>query len=276
MLNGFQAADIIRDLPDAPRIVFVTAHDDSEFARAAREFGASALVSKRRMVADLVPAVRRALHFHAVDFYEDALSLSRTVAGFIGEGLIAGQAAVVIATSSHGAAIREQLTAMGADSGKRMARTPDARGPGCPELFHGRRAPRREALRRHDEADHGQSAGSRKRLVRAYGEMVDLLWMNGQETAAVSLEILWNQLIARSTCSLLCGYSSDRVGTGAGFDAISSSTACRRGEPHMSASGNEESFRLVADIVPVLIWMSDADKRCTYVNASWRAFTGRR
>ena len=43
----------------------------------------------------------------------------------------------------------------------------------------------------------------------------------------------------------------------------------------MSASGNEDSFRLVADIVPVLIWMSDADTRCNYVNASWTAFTGR-
>ena len=43
----------------------------------------------------------------------------------------------------------------------------------------------------------------------------------------------------------------------------------------MSVSGSEESFRFVADIVPVLIWMSDADKRCTYVNASWTAFTGR-
>jgi len=43
----------------------------------------------------------------------------------------------------------------------------------------------------------------------------------------------------------------------------------------MSASGSEDSFRLVADIAPVLIWMSDADARCSYVNASWTAFTGR-
>ena len=43
----------------------------------------------------------------------------------------------------------------------------------------------------------------------------------------------------------------------------------------MSTSGSDESFRFVADIVPFLIWMSDADKRCTYVNASWTAFTGR-
>ena len=31
----------------------------------------------------------------------------------------------------------------------------------------------------------------------------------------------------------------------------------------------------VAELAPVLIWMSDADKRCTYVNTTWRAFTGR-
>jgi len=46
---------------------------------------------------------------------------------------------------------------------------------------------------------------------RAYSEMVDLLWMTGQEAAAVSLEVRWNQLIARGKCSLLCGYASDRV-----------------------------------------------------------------
>jgi PAS domain S-box-containing protein len=43
----------------------------------------------------------------------------------------------------------------------------------------------------------------------------------------------------------------------------------------MSASGSEDSFRLVADMAPVLIWMSDADTRRNYVNASWTAFTGR-
>ena len=222
MLNGFQAADIIRNLPDAPRIVFCTAHDDAEFARAAREVGASALVPKRRLLADLVPAVRRALHFHAVYFYEDALSLSRTVASFIGEGLIADQAAVVIATASHGAAIREQLGAIGADSEKRMAQG-DIQMLDAQEVLNGFMVDGLPDARRFEDTMKpimDRTAGSRKRLVRAYGEMVDLLWMNGQEAAAVSLEVLWNQLIARGKCSLLCGYSSDRVGTGAGFHAI--------------------------------------------------------
>ena len=39
--------------------------------------------------------------------------------------------------------------------------------------------------------------------------------------------------------------------------------------------GSDEPFRLVADIAPVLMWMSDADMRCTYVNKTWLAFTGR-
>ena len=37
----------------------------------------------------------------------------------------------------------------------------------------------------------------------------------------------------------------------------------------------EEPFRLVADVAPVLMWMSDPDYSCTYVNKPWATFTGR-
>jgi PAS domain S-box-containing protein len=37
---------------------------------------------------------------------------------------------------------------------------------------------------------------------------------------------------------------------------------------------SEERFRLVANTAPVLIWMSDADKLCTYFNHPWLEFTG--
>src|SRR5215203_4877364 len=112
-LNGFEAGTLIRDLPDPPRIVFATAYDDASIASAASALGASAVVRKREMLTELVPAVRRALLFHAVCFYEDSPSLARTVARFIGEGLAATQAAVIVATSSHGASICDQLTADG-------------------------------------------------------------------------------------------------------------------------------------------------------------------
>src|SRR4029079_176602 len=70
-LNGFEAGALIRDLSDPPRIVFATAHDDASIAEAASALGASAVVRKRDLVTELVPAVRRALLFHGVCFYED-------------------------------------------------------------------------------------------------------------------------------------------------------------------------------------------------------------
>ena len=38
---------------------------------------------------------------------------------------------------------------------------------------------------------------------------------------------------------------------------------------------SEERFRLIASTVPVIIWMSDVDQRCTYVNESWTTLLGR-
>ena len=64
-----------------------------------------------------------------------------------------------------------------------------------------------------------RAAGGRKRLVRIYGEMVDVLWSSAREEAALSLEILWHQFIAGRKCSLLCGYSSDVCPT-EGFNTI--------------------------------------------------------
>src|SRR4051794_29800240 len=119
-LNGFEAGALIRDLPDPPRIVFATASDDGSIASAASALGAAAVVRKREMLTALVPAIRRALLFHAVCFYEDDPSLARTVARFIGEGLAARQAAVIVATASHGASIRDQLMADGVGSPGRL------------------------------------------------------------------------------------------------------------------------------------------------------------
>jgi hypothetical protein len=44
-------------------------------------------------------------------------------------------------------------------------------------------------------------------VVRAYGEMVDVLWKAGHTVAAVRLETLWNQLAHSQSFALLCGYS---------------------------------------------------------------------
>jgi hypothetical protein len=48
-------------------------------------------------------------HHHAVQFYGSDSSLFTTVAGFLGQGLVDGQPAIVIATPAHGAGILEHL-----------------------------------------------------------------------------------------------------------------------------------------------------------------------
>src|SRR5688572_25659259 len=219
-LDGFEAGALIRDLPDPPRIVFATAYDDASIARIASALGASAVVRKRELLTELVPAVSRALLFHAVCFYEDSPSLARTVARFLGEGLAASQAAVIVATASHGASICDRLTAEGSSHGriKRGELLIFDADEVLNRLMIGDR-PNPQRFQDTIKPMVDTAAGSRRRLVRIYGEMVDVLWRSGREEAAVSLEILWHQLIAGSRCSLLCGYSS-AVCHGEGFNTI--------------------------------------------------------
>lgn len=55
--------------------------------------------------------------------------------------------------------------------------------------------------------------------------------------------------------------------------AIEDVTERRRAEQSLKA--NERLFRLMADQAPVMIWVSDDQGRCTYVNRRWYEFTGR-
>ena len=42
-----------------------------------------------------------------------------------------------------------------------------------------------------------------------------------------------------------------------------------------STRERERLFSLVADRLPLLVWISGLDRRCTYFNKSWLDFTGR-
>ena len=42
--------------------------------------------------------------------------------------------------------------------------------------------------------------------IRIYGEMVAVLWAQGNTRGAIRLEELWNELAATYAFSLLCGY----------------------------------------------------------------------
>jgi hypothetical protein len=57
--------------------------------------------------------------------------------------------------------------------------------------------------------------------MRAYGELVDVLWKAGQDAAAIRVELLWNKLAATHDFSLLCGYAMGNFYKRAGLNAIS-------------------------------------------------------
>jgi signal transduction histidine kinase len=48
--------------------------------------------------------------------------------------------------------------------------------------------------------------GTTRTVTRAYGEMVDLLWKDGNVDGAIRLEQLWNDVAATHPLSLLCSY----------------------------------------------------------------------
>jgi anti-sigma regulatory factor (Ser/Thr protein kinase) len=56
-----------------------------------------------------------------------------------------------------------------------------------------------------------REAGATGRPVRAYGEMVALLWEAGDVTASIDLELLWNELGTQVPFSLYCAYRSESV-----------------------------------------------------------------
>ncbi len=148
-------------------------------------------------------------HNHAVKFYGSDDSLFTTVAGFLAEGLIVRQPAIVIATPSHRASILEHLSARLIDCDAAIRRgdlllldADDSLG-----LFMVNGRPDKDLFERSIGTVVQQTLTGRPGIMRAYGEMVDVLWKEGQSDAAIALEMLWNKLGLKYHFALLCGYS---------------------------------------------------------------------
>jgi CheY-like chemotaxis protein len=59
--SGIDLARQLADTPAAPKIVFLTVHEDPDYAREALETGALGYVVKSRLASDLIPALHAAL-----------------------------------------------------------------------------------------------------------------------------------------------------------------------------------------------------------------------
>ena len=152
---------------------------------------------------------------HVVQFYEQSPYLVDRVSSFIAPGLRAGEAAIVIATPEHREMIEVQLRAHGIDVSELRAQGAyvdlDASETMARFMVNGQ--PDR---RRFVEVIGGTITRARPQaqfpIVRAFGEMVALLWAQGRQDAAIDVEELWNELLGHHPFSLMCGYPIEGLG----------------------------------------------------------------
>ena len=147
------------------------------------------------------------VHDHVVGFYECDEQLIAAVASFLAPALDADGAVVVIATPARRAALQSSLVADG-------FRVADLVRAGRLQLLDA--VDTLAAFMRDDTPDPVAFASvigtaldsfTGTGPVHAFGEMVALLWDQGNVNAAIEVESLWNDLAEHRTFSLYCAYS---------------------------------------------------------------------
>jgi hypothetical protein len=146
---------------------------------------------------------------HLVQFCDTEDELVNAVVPYLAAGLDADEAVLVIATEPHRLAFERMLGASGntleqaiaagtyvsVDAVELLSQLPDAESDTISAA----------------KFDAGIGALVRRQLatdrpLRAYGELVALLWDRGDDAAAVALEELWSRLQRDGQFTLFCGY----------------------------------------------------------------------
>jgi hypothetical protein len=151
---------------------------------------------------------------HVVQLYgEDDQLLTRNVSRYLAEGLRRGEGLIVIGTPEHTSGIARHLGEENPGGAREAAHTGrlvylDA-GETLGRLLVAGRPDERRFRAVIGEVLGGVRARSMTGSVRAFGEMVSLLWHEGRREAAERLEGLWNTILAEHGCSLFCAYRID-------------------------------------------------------------------
>lgn len=148
---------------------------------------------------------------HVVQFYGHESELAATVGGYLTRAVKEGAVAIAIARQDHRRLFEAELEAAGVLSG------PSLEGrliflEAAETLARFRQAGRidYQAFRRTVGSVVSRAAET-GRPVRAYGEMVGLLWDAGDVPGAIELEKAWNALSEELPFALVCGYRSESV-----------------------------------------------------------------
>ncbi|WP_205513991.1 MEDS domain-containing protein [Longitalea arenae] len=144
---------------------------------------------------------------HVVQIYENDESFLDLLTGFVNGGINAGECAVVIATAAHLTALHERLTALGYSVGSLISNTQyiplDAEETLSKFMVNDWPD---EILFHKVISEVILKAKGNNRKVRAFGEMVAILWAKGQVGATVRLEHLWNKFCENEAFCLFCAY----------------------------------------------------------------------
>ena len=144
---------------------------------------------------------------HLVQVYENEKIFLDTLEGFTGTGFLANDSVVIIATSTHLDALNARLRSQGFDLNVLIRADQyipiDAEDLLSVFLVDGWID---EQIFNSFITDIVKRAKQRNGKVRAFGEMVAVLWKQGNRGATVQLENLWNQLHGKDPFTLFCAY----------------------------------------------------------------------
>jgi hypothetical protein len=144
---------------------------------------------------------------HVVQIYENDEDFLDLLTAFISGGINAGECAVVIATAAHLTALDERLATLGFSVHSLIAKTQylplDAEE--TLSKFMVNDWPDENLFNRAISEVIVKAKGN-SRKVRAFGEMVAILWAKGQVGATVRLEHLWNKFCENEAFCLFCAY----------------------------------------------------------------------
>jgi hypothetical protein len=156
---------------------------------------------------------------HVVQLYgRDDQFLAKNVSRYLAEGMRQLDGLIVIATPAHIHAISRHLAEEGASAALAAEREGrliflEARET-LDRLLAGGRPDRSLFESVIGGVLSGVLACSGSGKVRAFGEMVSLLWADGKQDEAAILEGFWNELLDGSRFSLYCAYAIDLFGDG--------------------------------------------------------------
>ena len=145
---------------------------------------------------------------HLVQFYDSEDSLLSAMGAFIGGGLKAGDACIVLSTRQHYESLLELLERNGLDVSTAQMRAEYAWLDALETLSQFMVDGMPDAGRFAEIVEGAITrAGQNQRHVRVFGEMVATLWTQNNHAAALYLEELWNGVLRQfPNVSLYCAY----------------------------------------------------------------------